>query len=264
VVTRGTVLVTGVAGRVGIHLRRGLPELGWTLRGYDILAVPDVPDMVVADIHDTDRLAGAMAGVAAVVHLAGIPRDARFDRLMSANIDGTYQVFEVARQAGVPRVVYASSGHAVGFLPRQPLALVDGPPRPDMLYGVTKAFGEALGSFYADRYGMAVACPRIGSCLDRPTSVRHLSTWLSPGDAVRLVHACLTAPDLGYAVLYGISANTRGWWDLTPGRRLGYQPVDDAERYAAEVVAAVGELDPTDPDHAFLGGRNAPAKAPVT
>ena len=259
----GTVLLTGSAGRIGTYLRHGLPGLGWKLRGYDIATAPDDPDQVVADIRDPDRLAPVMDGVGAVVHLAGIPTEDRFDRIMSANIDGTYQVFEAARRAGVRRVVYASSNHAVGFLPRQPLAPVDGPPRPDTYYGLSKVFGEALARLYVDRHGMSVACLRIGSCFDEPSSVRQLSTWLSPGDAVRLVHACLTAPDLDYAVVYGTSANTRGWWDLDPGRRLGFEPVDNAEQYAAQVLAAVGELDPNDPDHAYLGGRFTRADPPV-
>jgi uronate dehydrogenase len=265
VVTPGTVLVTGAAGRIGGYLRGGLPDLGWRLRCYDRVPVPvpDEADAVVADIRDLPRLARAMAGVDAVVHLAGIPTEDRFDRILSANIDGTYRVFETARQGGVRRIVYASSNHAVGFLPRQELAPADGPPRPDTYYGVSKAFGEALAHLYVDRYGLEVACLRIGSCFDRPSSARQLSTWLSPADAVRLTHACLTAPHLDFAVVYGISANTRGWWDLEPGRRLGYHPVDDAEKYAEEVLALVGEPDPADPDHAYLGGLFTKAEPPA-
>ena len=80
-----------------------------------------------------------------------------------------------------------------------------------------------------------------------------LSTWLSPGDAVRLVVACLQASDLGYRVLYGISANTRAWWDLDPSRQIGYRPIDDAERYAAEIESAPPTPD-DDLDTQVLGG----------
>src|SRR5207244_2879733 len=125
----------------------------------------------------------------------------------------------------------------------------------DTNYGVSKAFGEAVGRFYADRYGMRVACLRIGSCDDRPRSPRMLSTWLSPGDAVRLVDACLHAPDLEYSVVYGPSANPRGWWDLAPARALGYEPQDDAEAFAAEVLAVDPSLAADDADHAWAGGR---------
>ncbi len=254
------VLVTGAAGRVGTMLRRGLPALGWRLRLLDLVPLPDEPDAVLADILDPAALAAAMTGVAAVVHLAGLPREASWPATLSIHIDGTYQVFEAARRAGVRRVVFASSNHAVGFTPRQPWAGVDLPPRPDTLNGLAKCFGEALGRLYVDKYGMQVVSLRIGSAFPKPTTLRQLSTWLSPADLVRLVHASLTAPDLGYAVVYGISANTRGWWDLGPGRALGFDPVDNAEDHAAEVLAselpAGGEPDPDDPEHAYLGGKS--------
>ena len=98
------------------------------------------------------------------------------------------------------------------------------PPRPDTYYGVGKVATEALGSLYHDRYGMQVAALRIGTFRDRPVSRRHLSTWLSPDDLCRLVDAMLRAPDLGFAVVYGISANTRRWWDLEPGRGARVPP----------------------------------------
>lgn len=250
------VLVTGAAGRLGGFLRTGLPPLGWRLRVLDRVPFEDpAAEVVIADINDPDALDTAMQGVVAVVHLAGIPGEAPFDDICETNIRGTYQVFEAARRAGVDRVVFASSNHAVGFTPRQPLVTVETPIRPDTYYGVSKVFGEALARFYVDRHGMRVACLRIGSCFELPESVRMLATWLSPDDLVRLAHACLTAPDLTYSIVYGISANTRGWWNLDPGRALGYHPVDDAEIYAAQILAAAGgELDPADPEHAWVGG----------
>jgi uronate dehydrogenase len=255
-VTEAPILVTGAAGRVGAVLRRGLPALGWRLRPLDLAPLPAEPEAVQADVLDPAALAAAMKGVAAVVHLAGLPREASWGATLTTNIDGTYQVFEAARLAGVRRIVYASSNHAVGFTPRQPFAGIDIPPRPDTLNGLSKCFGEALGRLYVDKYGLEVVCLRIGSCFPVPTTVRQLSTWLSPGDLVRLVHASLTAPGLDYAVVYGISANTRGWWDLGPGRAIGFDPVDDAEAYAAQVLAASGEPDPDDPEHAYLGGKS--------
>lgn len=252
-----SVLITGAAGRVGTVLRTGLAELGWAVRGYDIQAPTeaDGTEWIVADIADAAALAEAMDGVDAVVHLAGIPDEDEFARLLRTNIDGTFQVFEAARLAGVRRIVYASSNHAVGYHERADLIGVEVRPRPDTYYGVTKVFGEALASFYADRHEISVACVRIGSCFPRPTSVRMLGSWLSPGDAVRLFQALLTAADLDYEVVYGISANTRSWWDLEPARRLGYRPVDDAEAHAAEVLAACGPLADDDPDAVYLGGR---------
>jgi uronate dehydrogenase len=246
-----TVLVTGGAGRIGTYLRRGLPALGWRPRLLD--RVPPTPgadaETVTADVTDRAAVAAAVTGVDAVVHLAGVMRaDAEFGEILTANIDGTFAVLDAARQAGVRRFVYASTNHANGFTPRSAGFPSPGGDRPDSYYGVSKLFGEALGRLYADRYGMQVACLRIGSCFDAPRNPRMLGTWLSPGDAVRLVHACLTHPDLDYAVVYGTSANSRNWWDLSPARALGYEPRDNAERYAAGILAPFGGHDPTTPD----------------
>ncbi len=128
---------------------------------------------------------------------------------------------------------------------------------------MSKVFGEALGRLYVDRYGLEVVCLRIGSWKQYPTSVRELSTWISPADGVRLLAAALTAPGVGFAVVYGISANTRAWWDLAPARALGYLSVDDAEEYAdadprradgdAETRVRPGAPDRSDPDRSEPG-----------
>ena len=255
------VLVTGAGGIIGRTACPGLAARGWRVRGLDIRPLDDLEGLadppIVADIRDGAAMEQAMAGMDGVVHLAGISGEAPFADLLDVNIDGTYQVFDAARRAGVRRLVFASSNHAVGFTPRTQLATVDTPPRPDTLYGVSKVFGEALGRLYTDRYGLEVVCIRIGTWQDRPELPRHLSTWLSPADGVRLLHAALTAPDVDYTVVYGISANTRAWWDLAPARALGYLSVDDAEDYAEEILVEHGELDPADPEFARLGGRFA-------
>ena len=257
------VLVTGAGGSIGTVVARGLLTYGHRLRLLDRVPLPATEiaeaqeaghEMVTAEIADEAALRGALDGMDAVVHLAAIPTEARFTDILRENIDGTYRVFEAARQAGVRRVIYASSNHAVGFTARAPLVGIDVPPRPDTYYGVSKVFGEALGRLYADRYGLEVVSLRIGSFLWRPTAFRHLSTWLSHPDAVRLVHAGLSAPDVTYSVVYGISANTRRWWDLEPGRALGYHPIDDAEVYAAGILAGAAEPDPADYKNSYLGG----------
>ena len=136
-------------------------------------------------------------------------------------------------------MVFASSNHAVGFTPRESFPVPDGAaPAPDTYYGVSKAAGEALAALYARRYGIEAVCVRVLSCFDRPRTARMLATWLSPDDAGRLFEACVTAPAPGFRVIYGVSANTRGGWvSLDGARALGYEPRDDAERYAAEVLA---------------------------
>lgn len=243
-----TVLITGAAGHIGATLMERLPALGWQVRGFDRVPLRH-GEGIVADLDDGAALAAACAGAEAVVHLAGCPTEAPWPVIRAANIDGTHAVFEAARAAGVPRLVYASSNHAVGFERERPGLAAAVRPRPDTLYGVSKAFGEALGRFYADRYGMRVACLRIGSFGERPPDHRALATWLSPGDCTRLVDACLRAEALGYLVLWGVSANTRRQWADDGAAVVGYRPEDDAEAFAADFTGVEPE-----PWEAYVGG----------
>lgn len=226
------ILLTGAAGTIGSALLAGLPPLGWDVRGFDRLPLPGG---VAGDLNGPE-LDDAVTGVESIVHFAGVPTEAPWPELSEANVDGVVAVFEAARRHGVGRVVLASSNHAVGYTPVTPDLAADVAPRPDTMYGVTKVFAEALGRYYHDRYGMRVACLRIGTFADRPRDTRGLSTWLSPADCVRLVDACLRSPELDYAVVWGVSANTRRTWSLEAGRALGYEPQDDAEVYAADVA----------------------------
>ena len=112
-------------------------------------------------------------------------------------------------------------------------------PRPDTRYGVSKVFGEALGRLYADKYGLSVACLRIGSFVtpDRPTEARQLLTWISHRDMVQLVRRCIDHPHYHFVVVYGVSNNLRSRWDNTNAKFLGYRPQDDSEQFAAEILA---------------------------
>ncbi len=256
----GPVLVTGAAGRIGTWLRGGLPERGWAVRCLDVVPVTDVrpgEEHLVADVADLAAMVDAATGASAVVHQAGIASESTWPAILQSNINGTWCALEAARRAGVPRVVLAGSNHATGYTPRPEQGLLTeaaAPPRPDTYYGVSKVAMEALGSLYVDRYGLDVVCLRIGSASPEPTSLRHLSTWLSPTDTVALVDAALRAPSPGFAVVWGVSGNTRRWWDLTAARALGYEPVDDAEVYAPALVEVHGEPDLTDPVHGRVGG----------
>jgi len=241
-----TVLVTGAAGAIGSALVARLPAYGWTVRGFD--RVP-VDGGVLGDITSAGDLDAAMVGARAVVHLAAQPTEARWPVVREANIEGTFQVFEAARRHGVSRVVYASSNHATGFTAVTSDLPAGTAARPDTLYGVSKVFGEALARYYVDRYGMRVACVRIGTFAAAPADARALSTWLSPDDCARLVDACLRSPALTYSLVWGVSANTRRTWSLDEGRALGYLPQDDAEMYADAVPDAESYA-----SDAFVGG----------
>lgn len=244
------VAVTGGAGRIAGYLREadgGLPALGWTLRLIDRDADADGAAIAGVDLTADDaieRLTDLFTGCDAVVHLGGIPTESDWPAILATNIDGTYRVLEAARRAAVRRVVLASSNHAVGYHP-----VVDGPVpgdvagRPDSFYGVSKVALEALGSLYADKYGLEIVSLRIGQCAPRPLTTFDLAIWLSPADAVRLVDAALRGPVTGPATVWGISANARGWWDLTGARALGHRPQDDAERWADQVTPYTGPPD---------------------
>jgi len=222
----GSMLVDGLRGRFAVQMR---------LIDINPIQAGVADEVIVGDITDVAVMRQAIAGCDACVHLAAIPGEATFDKILHTNIQGTWAVFEAARLEGCRRVVFASSNHATGYYSINDRVGPEDPARPDSYYGASKLFGEALGSLYHDKFGMRVACIRIGSALARPVDERHLATWLSPGDLTRLVIACLTSPQLGFAIVYGASANRRGWWDLEPGRRLGYEPKDDSEKFAADV-----------------------------
>jgi uronate dehydrogenase len=256
-----TILITGAAGLVGTMLRTRLARPGRVLRLLDIAPMDPQPgeETLRASVTDMDAMLSACQGADAVIHLGGIPTEAPWERILDVNIQGTYVAFEAARRSGVPRVIFASSNHAVGFSPRSAYPVPDyAYPAPDTYYGVAKATGEALAALYSRRYGMDAICVRILTSTDRPVNVRMLSTWLSPDDTGRLFEACLTAQSPGFRVVYGVSANTRGGWvSLDEARSLGYEPQDDAEVYAPEILAGLpdGEPGPDDPMLRYLGGQ---------
>jgi uronate dehydrogenase len=253
------IVITGAAGLVGSMLRPRLARPDRTLRLLDVAPLVAGPgeEAIEASVTDMDAMTAACRGADAVIHLAGVPGEAPWPRILELNINGGYVVFEAARRAGTPRVIFASSNHAVGFTPRADFPVPDYAfPAPDTYYGVSKAATEALAALYHYRHGMDAICVRILSCFPRPQNVRMLSTWLSPDDTGRLFEACLTVPAPGFRVIFGVSANTRGGWvSLAEAAALGYRPQDDAEAYAAEIIAEQGEPDPaTDPVLQYLGG----------
>ncbi len=252
------VLITGADGTIGRILRE---RLAGTYRLSFLTRRPAAFASHVGSIERLDEIEGAFKGVDTVVHLAGESSvDAPWERVLPANIVGAYNVFEAARRAGVRRVVFASSNHAIGMYEAEGAPAIyelddrrtyaaDVPARPDSLYGASKVFGEALGRMYADRHAMEVICLRIGAVRadDDPTNAhagrpfeplpplsledarrRLRAVWLSHRDCVALVQAAVEA-DVSWAVVYGTSDNPRQMWDLGGARELlGYRPSDSA------------------------------------
>ena len=276
------VLLTGAGGRVGQAILRGIgDDYEWRLLDREPLPAAKVPDGVtgadryVADITDERAVREAMAGVGAVIHLAGDPRKtAPWDSVLRNNIDGTQVVMRAAVDEGVERFAFASSNHAVGgyetadrtpdlYRPDDDYRL-DGTelPRPGNLYGVSKATGEALGRFYHDEYGMSVVCVRIGNLTkDHPPREyeRGQAMWLSHRDCAHLFDRYLQA-DYGYEIVYGISNNDRRYYSLERAREaLGYAPADNSANYTFEGEPKEGAATSADED----ADRSAAGDAPM-
>jgi len=248
------VLVTGSGGLIGGALFRDLGDriefTGLDVGPSDNLLVP----ITVGDLSDMESVRKAFDGVDAVVHLgADSNQNASWESVLLNNLIATRNVFEACRDAGVKRVVYASSNHAVGMhelddpyrrirvgdydgLDPDNIPQIDHTVqiRPDGQYGISKAFGEATGAYYAENFGLEVACLRIGTVNrdNRPVEVRQLATWCSHRDVLQLIHRCLEVEPLQFDIFYGVSNNKWRFWDIDHAREvLGYAPEDNGEDY---------------------------------
>jgi uronate dehydrogenase len=242
------VVITGAGGIIGRILRTGL-EAEYAIRGLDVATGPGVD--VVTDMRKFKRIKDAFAGAEAVVDLAVSNNDDSWEMVRS-NLSMTLNALEAARQAGAKRVVFASSNHVTGVYQQdEPYASIaagrcdgldiesiprlgtDAPIRPDSLYALSKAAGEAAARFYADAHGLSVICLRVGhvNLEDRPKRPIHFATLLTHRDLVQLVRCSLAAPaTLRFGIFYGVSANTWRIWDIDNARaELGYEPIDNAE-----------------------------------
>ena len=252
-----TILMTGASGDIGSRLRPMLRER------YERVVLSDrtEPGDLAAgeefrggDLDDADAMAAACEEVDALVHLGGQSVEAPWDVIDTSNIQGMWTVMEAARAAGVGRVVFASSNHAVGMYPRHRLIGTDERVRPDSRYGLSKAFGEALCAMHADKHGLRCLSIRIGNVADRPADERRLAIWLHPEDLFQLVVIGIEHPDLHHAVVYGASDNARAWWDNAAAYRLGYRPRHRSEDHRDHALAEQAGLDPDPVGDRFQGG----------
>ncbi len=247
------LLITGSNGLIGRTLSVAFKDR-FNVSGLDVTepaAGSDIPT-TVADGSDYDAMAPAFSGIDAVVHLAAnAPVETPWPDVLKNNISATHNVYEASRQSGVKRIVFASSNHAVGLFEDDELygnisagnyeGLTPGgfkrvdhtvPVRPDSDYGISKVFGEATGRYYSERFGLEVACLRIGTVNPHNSpvqSVRQMATWLSHRDLTQLVERSLTEP-LKFEIFYGVSNNTWRFWDIEhAAQKIGYAPQDNAE-----------------------------------
>jgi len=251
------VLLTGAAGGLGKVLRAGLKPHAKTLRLSDREPLGEAQaqeEVVPCELGDREAVHRLVAGCDAIAHFGGVSTEAKFDPILQANIVGVFNVYEAARRHGVKRVVFASSNHVTGFYKQSEVIDADDPMRPDGLYGVSKCFGENLSRFYYDRHGIETACLRIGSSFPAPRDRRMLSTYLSYADLVELVRCALYAPRVGHTVIFGMSNNSRTFWDNSKAEHIGFRARDSADDQRGRVEAAAPPLPADDPAAIYQGG----------
>ncbi len=252
-----TVLLTGAAGKLARRLRVPLAARYRRLRATDILPLERHAaneELVSCDLTDAAAVDALVAGVDAIVHFAGYPREAEWSTIIPANVITTAHIFESARTAGVPRVVYASSNHVIGFHPTDTRIGLDAEIKADSRYGVSKAFAETTARFYFEKFGVESLGLRIGRCEDRPTDARMLATWLHPDDLTQLVVLGLEHP-VRADLIYGVSNNARSWW-LNTGQPVPYRPAHSADDYTLDANAVQAAA----PARRFQGGPFADAQ----
>ncbi len=237
---RERILITGPGGRVGKEIVPLLRE-HYALRLLDAAPLKSIQlmgddEFVQADIRDLDAIRRACDGVTAMVHLAAISDEDDFHtRLLPVNLEGVYNAFEAARQAGLKKVVFTSTGQTVLYYPKGEWVTPDMPARPWTVYACTKMFGEALARHYSDKHGMSMIVIRLcwfqaydSELLRKPGDVQR--EWCSPRDFVQLLVKSLQT-DIPFDVFFGVSNNTGRFWDISNAQKLlGYEPVDDAAK----------------------------------
>ena len=250
------ILLTGAGGKLGRILRSRLKRYADIVRLSDIAELGSAlaqEEVMRCDLADGAAVHALVEGVDAIVHMGGVSVERPFEEILPANIQGTYNIYEAARRHGVRRVVFASSNHVIGYYRQGEVLDANVPLRPDGYYGVSKAFGEQLSRFYFDRYGIETVCLRIGSSYPEPADRRMLVTWLGYDDLEQLICRAIFVPEIGYAIVYGASANRETWWDNRHAAGLGFAPVECSEPFRSKVESA-SPLPVDDPAGWYQGG----------
>ena len=255
------VLLTGASGSVGEQLR---PLLAADYREVvlnsrkPLAALAANEHWVGGDICEPGLWDGLLPGVDAVIHLAGVVGPHyTFAETCGPNFTATYELFEAVRRHGIRRTIYASTHHAVGYLPRDRQVDHATAPRPDSWYGLTKACGELVAVHAADRYRLDVMSIRIGYVAATVPDERRLHTWCSPRDLAALIRLGLTGPQRGHHLVYGASDCPEPLFDNAHAASLGYRPQDRALDHLADPAIAHQRPDPRLPHQRYIGGHFA-------
>ena len=247
------ILVTGMSGLIGGMVGRSLAKKHY-VRALDRQDVEGV-DCIQADISDLDAIRPAFEGIETVVHMAAYLGPA-FSGQVSGNLIGAYNVFEAAREAGVKRVIFGSSGATqMQYESDEPIkAMVEArwddvpsprpilppqdAPRPNGIYGAAKLWGEALGRYYSDAHGMSVICVRIGRVVkeDWPYDARHAAVYCSHRDVIQMIEKCVSAPEsVRFDLFYAVSNNRGRYRDIDHSRMvIGFVPEDGIPEWPME------------------------------
>ena len=253
-----TIVVTGAAGKIGQILRRRWSDGRFHLRLNDVRDLGNIAaheSQFLGDLRDPDFCCQLLQSADAVVHLAAVSTDQELGVLIEHNLKALVSVYEAARVHKV-RVIYASSHHVVGMYSSNEMVDAHAQLRPDSFYGLSKVWGEAIARMYFDKHGVHSICLRIGSCEKEPMDRRHLYSWLSYEDMGHLVECSIDATNIEFEIVYGVSANTRAWWQIS-NNLIGYRPVSNAEDFVSKVGDVMTQGGPI--AELFHGGRFAAA-----
>lgn len=240
------VALSGAAGGLGTVLRKELLARGVDLRSaghQPLVPLVEHEDICHGDLQDPVAVDRLLSGVEVLIHLAGTSTEQGLAEIVNNNLLALVAVYEGARRNGVRRIVFASSNHAIGMHSVNTRLSLDCDFRPDGFYGLSKMWGEGLARMYWDKHGIESVCIRIGTCIPEPTEFRHLSTWLGHRDFFHLIDLCLNTPEVGFTVVWGVSANTRAYWDISDSGPLGYRPSQNAEDFAGKILGHPNLLD---------------------
>jgi uronate dehydrogenase len=243
------VALSGAGGNMGRTIRVELQKRGIDLRsagGRSPLApLHEGEDVMNGDLRDPAVVDRLLSGVGVLIHLAGTSVERPLPEIIENNLIGLYQIYEGARRNKVRRVIFASSNHAFGMYSVKDKLKLDAPYRPDGFYGLSKVWGEAMARMYWDKHGIEGISLRIGTAFSKPPAEpRHLSTWFGDDDLMQMIMACITVPDVGYMTVWGVSNNTRSYYDNTGAEKLGYRPRQNSEEFATQVLQQPNPLDP--------------------
>ena len=252
------LLITGANGKLGAVCRNRLVHITETMRVTARRELGDArpnEEIVYCSLEDKDTVQAMVNGCDGIIHMGGQATEASWETIRSANLDGMFNLYEAARKSSViPRIIFASSNHAIGFHKQVDRLDANAKTRPDGLYGVSKVFGEALASMYYDKFGIETACVRIGSCFPEPKNHRMLSTWMSYDDLIMLIERIFLVPRLGCPIIYGASANSASLWDNSGVNYLGWQPKDNAESFRKKIESGMKKPSANDVNAVYHGG----------